>query len=574
VVIYESEEKTVVLGGSRGGFLVTIEISNFPHSQGTCRVDHVGSAPVDVVAMADAPSPTQSVLACWDTDVVLLTDYDVHTGKHFRGRERLIPVGLNQLSGSIENVESFKTHSVAHVSGGSLGNSFVLMAANSRRLLVTSPGSSSELLPRQMPLGCPPLRVLYSHSLQCLVVAVVSDNAPTLMFVDPNSGRLESRSKGSGDEDRDFAKGLGQDGDRIHALHEWIYEKEGERFAYLLVGTQAGRLIVISAKWSGDEIHYKTRFKTESSEQPVHSIIAKDENIFFGCGSTIHWEFLDLAERRLRPRARIEADSAVMSISISDGTLFAVTQLDSLQAISLAVAQEEEHVSMSDSGHIERTKRRTTHMMEVGDPDAPGTWPVALVSDRDSRVAGLWVPEERNTRHLDLLFEGTVPSMVRKFRRAHTRPSWWRSDSTPRYGRIASTVDDAEIFGTCLDGSMQHVTLLDQAGWRFLRLLYNIGMKNAYKFLQGRPKRPNMSAKPDMNTQSHVDGDFLKMLLDKQALGYLLETPDDVALFKEYLDQLDGGKWTDGFDEGNESEEAKYMELAYEVLRYFLRPVF
>jgi len=555
-----------------------MEITSFPDLGATCRVDHVSSAPVEVVATADAPAPVHSVLACWDTDVVLFKDYDVHTGKHFRGRERLIPVRMADLPGSMEDVEIFKTHSVAYVPCGSSDNPLVLMAANSSRLLVTSPGNSSELLPRQMPLGCQPLRVIYSHSLQCLVVAVVCDNAPTLMFVDPNTGKLESRPKGSnGEEDRDFVKGLGQDGDRIHALHEWIYEKSGERFAYLLAGTQTGRLIVISAEWKGREIHYKTRFKTDSSEQPVHSIMAQDENIFLGCGSTIHWEYLDSVDKRLRSRAKIEADSPVMSISISrEGTLFAVTLQDSLQAISLKVAQEEEHVAMSDAGHLDPVKRRTTHMMELGDSEGgQNAWPIALVSDRDSQVAGLWATGggAHNGRHLEMLFGGAVPAMVRKFGRAHTRPAWWRLDSTPRFGRIASTVDDAEIFGACLDGSMQHVIVLDKAGWRFLRLINNLGVRNAYKFLKGREKpRQKASSEPDMKRQSHIDGDFLKILLDKGALGFLLETPDDVALFKECLDGLDGGQWTNGFE--GDDEEEKYMGLAYDVIRYFLRPVF
>jgi hypothetical protein len=462
VVIYESEEKTIILGGSRGGFMVTMDIPSAPNRQPTSRVDYVCAAPVQVIAMADAPSPAQSVLACWDSDVVLLSDFDIHTGKHFARRERLIPSKLSEPSGSIDNVEVFKTHAVAHIPGRSPDSSLVLMAANSYHLFVTSLGRSSELLPRQIPLGCEPTRVIYSHSLQCLVVAVFSNNLPTLVFVDPDSGKLESKPKGSSDEDRDCAKGLNQPRDRIQALHEWIYEKSGERFAYLLVGTMSGRLLVISTWWNGDEIHYRTRFKTDAAPQPVHSITAQDENIFYGCGSTIHWEFLDLAEKRLRPRAKIEADSAVMSLSISEGILFAVTQHDSLQAISLAEAQKDEHVSMSDSGHIERTTRRTLHMMEVGDPDAPGAWPVALVCDRDSHITGLWIPGGREDGHLERLFEGTVPSLVRKFRRAQSRPSWWRSDSTPRYGRLASTIDDAEVFGSCLDGSMQHVTLLDQ----------------------------------------------------------------------------------------------------------------
>jgi hypothetical protein len=76
-----------------------------------------------------------------------------------------------------------------------------------------------------------------------------------------------------------------------------------------------------------------------------------------------------------------------------------------------------------------------------------------------------------------------------------------------------------------------------------------------------------------LERQSHVDGDFLRILVERQALRYLLDMAEDMDLFKECLHELDGGAWTKGFDEDGD-QDAKYMGLAYEVLGYYLRPVF
>src|SRR5699024_10897718 len=106
----------------------------------------------------------------------------------------------------------------------------------------------------------------------------------------------------------DFVSGLGYPGDRIYGLYEWLYVKDGRTFAFILVATKDGRLLIISVNRvkarAGDgqvkRLHYWTRYKKVLGE-PIYSIVGDDLGIIYCVDKVVHWEVLDLVEKKLRP---------------------------------------------------------------------------------------------------------------------------------------------------------------------------------------------------------------------------------------------------------------------------------
>jgi hypothetical protein len=67
----------------------------------------------------------------------------------------------------------------------------------------------------------------------------------------------------------------------------------------------------------------------------------------------------------------------------------------------------------------------------------------------------------------------------------------------------------------------------------------------------------------------HVDGDVLGRCLERRALERVVVGEEHVARLRELLGELDGGRHTAGWAEG---EDKRYFGLAYEVLEYYLSP--
>ncbi|MBE3043170.1 hypothetical protein IMZ48_11480, partial [Candidatus Bathyarchaeota archaeon] len=532
----------------------------------------------------------RSAFLCCDSAVVLLEDYDVKGTKGFTKRNRVVPMDPGS-----EKPECFNISSMAKIPWNST-NEPVLIVAGSRLLaahLEPSPGTIS----RRMRLGGTPSRLMYSHVLRCLVVAATFDDKPTLVFMDPDTGEDLSRPTDRSRKDlNEHITGLGNRGDRIHSLYEWLYKKdEKTTFSYILVTTNAGRLLVVSAAKIQGKIWFFTRYKKSAlNDSPIYAVCAHADSIFFCAGSTIYWDKLDVAEKKIRSHATMGLASAATTLAVSGRKLYALTQAHSLEVIDLDLVEQKKDLSVIGEGLMEQMTRPTTHMLDVGDlASGSPSWPLTLLSDRECGIAGVWVPKKGDGREFKVALEAELPASVRRFRRGHTRPPWWRSKTSgPRYGRVPSTVDDAEVLGVCLDGSMQHFTLLDLAAWRFLRLVQDAATQRENHDADTRAPLSEPSTSP--KTQLQVDGDILRPVLVNRGLEVLFRDAEDFGLFKRYLDGLDegtppggmGGPPEAAMDTGNGVDDddageddvgaawSKHLQLGYDVLGYFLSPVF
>ena len=598
MVVYESSKKTVIVGGTRGGYFLQLELDPAEQVKVTSfGFEKFGTLPLDVLpATSSTAAYQQSVFVCCDSAIVLLEDYDVEGTRGFGKRNRVIPMDPGQAT-----AECLQVSSVAKIPDGSTAGTPLLVVAGSR-LIVADLEPNPGVILRRIPLSrATPLRLVYSHLLRCLVVAAVSDDRPTLIFLDPDTGEdLSFPTDRTRVKRVESILGLGNKGDSIHCLSEWLYEKDGKTFFFILAGTNSGKMLVISAIREGGMVIYYTRYKMSVADSPIYAACAKAEDMFFGTGTTVCWDKLDAIDRRFKNHAKIDLVSAATALAIRGRKLYVLTQAHSLEVIDLDMVERKEDASVAGEGMMEQRTRPATHMFDVGNiASGSPSWPLTLLADREGGVVGAWVPEESDGREFTIVLEAELPASVRRFRRGHTRPPWWRSKTTqPRYGRIANTVDDAEVLGVCLDGSMQHLTLLSVEAWRFLRLVQDALLQqncdsifddsNASHFQLSEP-----STSP--KTQLHVDGDILQSILSDKRLEQLFGDDNDFELFKRYLDELDNsrglicaGSEVDIEDDPTKDEagrvglklpgdrdatKARYLELGYDVLGYFLRPV-
>lgn len=595
--MYESAEKTVLAGGTRGGYFLQLELEFAEQVKVTgFDFEKFGALPLDVLPTNSSTPTSRSVFLCCDSAVVLLEDYDAEGTKEFTKRNRVVPMDPGS-----EKAECFPISSIAKIPGNSTANEPVLVVTGSRLLsahLEPSPG----IISRRMRLGGTPSRLMYSQVLRCLVVAATFDDRPTLIFMDPDTGKDLSQPTDRNRQDPlDFIPGLGRKGDRIHSLCEWLYKKDEKTFSFILVATNAGRLLVVSAARADGMVKFFTRYKKSTpDDQPIYAVCAHADNIFFCAGSDIYWDKLDVVERKIKSHTTTGLPSAATTLAVVGRKLYALTQAHSLEVIDLDIVEQKRDSYLVGEGLMDRTTRPTTHMIDVGNlSDSSTPWPLTLLSDRECGVAGAWAPNKAGGQEFTIAFEAELPASVRRFRRGHTRPPWWRSGTArPRYGRMPSTVDDAEVLGVCLDGSMQHLTLLAMGAWRLLRLVQDAAAQQERRSREGDSHTTQASLPEPVTSpkaQLHVNGDVLQSVLDNRGLELLFKDDEDFGLFRRYLDELDKGAplmdtnrpnspgsamdMGDGFgdgaagEDGIEATRSKYLQLGYDVLGYFLRPV-
>jgi hypothetical protein len=575
ISFFDNPYSEVFVIGSRSGEVIILSKSDeewlVPYAE------NFGSTSANV-SLADGHGFTSSILVTCNSTLVLLGNFDAEA-RTFRDKTRIWPVDASDLKAPSPAID-FAAVSAEKLSDK--GRSLVILSGS--RILLAEMQDRPGPVPRHLPVEGTPLRVIYSHFLQCLVLAVNKGDKPTLMFIDIESGEDLGKPTDKNGEVLEFISGLGKSGDRIYGLAEWEYQKENSVWRFILVSTRDGRLMVVStekeaapAAGGRTMVRYWTRWKSDF-ERPIYSVLGTANGIIFCVGQTIHWEVLDQDEKKLKPMKKFDLGSPTTALQIGvNDKLLALTNRDSLEVIDY---------QSNDGGpdtmsllHVDPQRRHTVHMIEMAgkSPDSHGD-AITLLCDRDCGITGVWIPRETPGRDLQVVFEAELPASIRKFRRGRIRPQWEQAGYSPRYGREVSTFDDADVFGICIDGSLHHFTLLHIEIWRVLRFIQNLALTSPilYPFtyeavddICGFDPEP----KEDQSFEMQVDGDMLRRCLEKRALGGLISQPSHVSRFKELLDDLENGQHTAEFRMDGDGVDGQYFGLAYEILEYFLAPV-
>lgn len=608
ITIKDSQE-TILVAGTRDGLVITINLS----MSKPWFVGRMGSMPAHVYA---ARTPGSVFVSCGN-GFYLASDY--REGRGFHQKQYIWTVDANdssKLSPAITSVTALEKS----LSGNESNVPLLLLANDHFYLAELQPHAGP--VQRQLPLGMTPQKILFSHVLKCLVVAVrTPDNKPALRFIDPTSGEdLSYPLNGQTKEPVEYINGLGAVDDRIHCLEEWnVSTEEGHSYHYILAGTrgveEAGRVLIISSKRERPQpgenkgkIKFWTRHKikppADAPRGPVYAVTASGRTIRASIGPRIYEYRLDQEERRLPPACAHDLGAPIWKLSIQPDSArtVALVKGESIRAL-VAGGDQEPGFTVT---HIEPTSRPGMDMLEVAgswDPvtSAPivlssssssSSNSIVLVSDQNCTLAGLWVPWDTPGRDCEVLFEADLPSSVRRLRLGRTLPAWSRERrKEKKYGLLPAAVDDdAQILGMGIDGSMQHFTLLDLPIWRFLRFVQNVAETSAELYPFTHVDINEFDANPDgefdpvpemdRRLELQIDGDLMQRCLDKRALeGLIGRRSQWVTLFQEYLDGVDGGRWTREFikttveEDDNAEQDGRYYALAYDILEYFLVPV-
>jgi hypothetical protein len=572
--------------GFRNGEVVTISLdkTGTPRWKKSERLG-VSTAKVSV---ASEPGAEPMVLVSVDSALLLMTNMDGPTisNNNVAGiKNRVWPVDASSPGSQSPPVDSAMALPRNLLSDRD-GTISMLLLSGSRLLfgeMQLQPGP----VHRHIPVDGTPTRVLYLHHLKCLVVAVTRQNQPALMFLDPDTGEDMGKPTDKQGVPLAYISGLGKAGDKIHGLAEWEYKKGNHVWRWLLVttgGPEGGQVIVVSTEkdrhaQDGEtpKIRYWMRFKRKGLNRPVYSVLGYGDFIIYCVGSTIVWEVIDPVEKKLNRVGSYELGSPATSLQMVNGKLLALTISQSLEVIEPPQLSGSETTSRAPLLHVDAQYRHGIHMIEVA--ATPSNDPMAsivLVSDMECGVAGLWVPWQVPNKNCEAVFEAELPTSIRTFRRGRTRPFWEQEGRKPRYGRIAMTIDDAEILGVCMDGSLQQFTLLNAEIWRVLRFIQNLAQTSEEIFPFSHQRVSNMAdfepeprQRPDL---MHVDGDMLQRVYDRKALERLIVLPKDLSRFRELLHELEDGEHTLGWNAEGPEVAAQTFQLAYSILEDFLAP--
>lgn len=583
--------KQYTVMGFRNGEIITVLFDKNGVAKST-HGDTTDGTTVARVLTASEPGAKPMVLVSSDSELTLMLDFGMHSSESAaapKTKHRVWPVDVSKPADTSPAVDS-----VAVLPRNFLSESdrtVPLLLISGPRILFAELQLQPGPAHRHIPVNGTPDRIIYSHRLKCLIVALrrgTQPALPTLAFIDPETGEDIGFPSDKHGRVYEFARGLGKPDDKVMALGEWEYKKDGHVWHFLILGMKHGRLMVMSVERETDapegkqpRIRYWTRFQRKGLERPVYSVLGHGDKLISCVGEIVQWEVIDTVEKRLRQVDEYELGSAATSLMVVNGRLAALTIKDSVEIIERVQANGNgEGMEHAQLIHGDPLKRNTFHMLEVG--GSPGNDPsssLILVSDHFCGVGGLWTPWQTPGEDCETVFEAELRASVRRFVRGRTRPVWEQGVARiARYGRIAMTVDDAEILGVCMDGSLLQFQLLNVETWRLMRFILNLAVMDAtinpFNSISADDAEnfdPEPVARPDA---MHIDGDELQRCVQTRALERLMALPKNLVRFKELLDEMDDGRLTDEIASTTDPEEnAGYFALAYRILEYFLAPV-
>lgn len=573
----EVRRHSLAVLGLRSGHLVTVALGDGPGDAVSMTRERLGSVGASVFPTNNQALPG-AVFVCCDDVLLLLSDFDGRHPGRFRTKQRIIANDV-QIPSAASPPIHFAT-SMTHGFGHSDHVSVLLLSGD--QILVAEMSRRPHCVPRSHKAGGTPMKVLFSHQLRCLVVAVRPPAGGTVLaFIDVDTGEDIGEAVHN-NSPVTYLRGLNEDTGRVQSMAEWFYQTEGRTFHFLVLTTVDGRLHIIKADPSTEtgpggerrrRIQYSTRYKIRDSE-PIHSFVGHGPNLFFCAGNTLQWHALDPLDKRIKAVKNIKLPSEATALRYRNGRIQALTRVHSLVLVDPRLDDEESEMTLT---HSDSSNRRPTHSIDMGSNDGEGSsWPISLICEQTHEMTGVWVPTSEAQGEFRDIFLGKLPSAIRRLERGHVRPQWQASDRTRRYGHISSTVDGAEVLGMALDGTVYHFALVDMEAWLVLEVLQNMCLESrrTCPFASRKPASKRMEGSEIAPTRRHIDGDILQRCLSQPGLLDALLAEDEGAALalREALDGLEAGRWTSSFQE-SESLEG-YVRLAHDVLEYYLAPVF
>ncbi|CAG8960954.1 hypothetical protein HYFRA_00002491 [Hymenoscyphus fraxineus] len=565
-VSYQRPGLLTLLCGTRNGFVLTVVIDNASLQAESFGYTRFGLNEAMVTKDAHSGSKDLYFVVC-DSKV-----YGLSPGLR---REDIHQVWLTDVARPELNQPEI--NSIArlrpNLSGGKDGG--LLMVAG-HQLLLASFSTQGKTVPRYLPVKGTPTRLLYSHTLQVLIVAAIVEGKTTLLLIDPDTGDdlcvpwdMKHR------EQLNFPKYLGGTNETIFHLLEWSHVKDNQTFHFIIVCTNSGRFLIMKPIQYEDERGTKSgrpkiKVYTNHSwkrDNPMYSVVGLPSGLVWCCGEKLHYEVL-LRNKNFKCMATYDLLSPATSLVHEDGVIYVLTSCHSLEILKLTEDSNGNFKFVKT--HVDEVARNTLHhgIVERGLEK-----PIHLISDKHSSVVGSWATHDTKADILETIFEAELAHSILKFRLSKCRPVWDSSWKTPFSQFLVE--DTPDTLGLSINGAVSHFTVVKFEAWRFLRFFINLALRSPevceFTYKDGEiPLEPPRTPKLMM----HIDGDILKRCLEGGHLERLLDmgvgSPEAQEKFEKFYEIIQA--LHKGTLEKN-ADHAVYVEQAYQDLLFFLRPV-
>ncbi len=495
---------TLLLCGTRDGILLTLEIDSANIEILACRYDRVGATPAIVIkdehieglffvkcdSKLYAVTPTMSVpsntsakrwLRQTKIDQVWLCD---------NARPEYQPPSISSISRMRPNLL------------GGIGGSMLLVAGT--QLLIARLSTQPKAVPRRLMIECTPTRLMYSSTLQTLVVAASIDGRSTLLFVDPETGyNLSEPIDHHTQLPVSCLSGLGNSHERVFCMFEWSYTKNNQTWYYVIVATSSGRVLVISIEnldhirdeikktshleqinhsniAKGKSLHrskirYSLKHKFKGRE-PVTAVIGYPGGIIWCNGTSLSCEALSVTDKKFGTVGTYSLPSPGINLSYENDTIYVLTSLHSLEILKMVPKPGGFQIIRTHGDQLARTALHHTII------DQPTDRPIHLVSDKMCSLVGLWPTFNTKADTLEPVFEAQLPYSVLKFRFGRCRPIWdpvWAPQRPIAY-QAGPAEREVALVTQMTERVSDHASDEDKKTWR-TNLLHNLGPEEFQK---------------------------------------------------------------------------------------------
>lgn len=563
-----------LVAGTRCGHLLTVTIDHGT-SNTTWITERLGLGPVRVF-----PNQLQcdagAMFATCDNTLMRLSKLSVTGKNRFQSKEVILPVNLEDSSMMAPPIHGLFAAQIPTDAKP------MLLLLSRAQLYFTELDTSQGPVPRTLPLGFSPTRIIYSQTWRCLIVALAlpgaaasspGDRGVKLALINPDTGLPSSRPVNAQGEEGPL-QACDTPGDRVLVLREWVYRKGRKSWSFIIVGLKSGKLLVVSVDQIPDAQHdpsyrrlrHSTRWRLKNLQGPVTAVVT-DEQGFLCCSGKMLQRYV-LQDRKLDPVKEYELESPAVSLEIQDGKLYALTAAHSLGVIDYKSNENSRAMALL---HCEAVTRTGTHLIQAGPATDRSEWPISLVASSRSDVTGLWAPTNRKKRELWPMFVAELSNPIRKFARIRsprTSHTGEAMQDSKRFGCLPSTADNAEILGVSLDGKLRQFKLLSIQLWEVLNIIQILAGRTLPKATFGSEQERD----PEEEERYHIDGDILVLLLEKRELETTLSTDESESLL-EALERLDGGVHVEKIRSEETWDLHQACELCYTIIEHLLSPV-
>ncbi|RYP52006.1 hypothetical protein DL768_002802 [Monosporascus sp. mg162] len=344
ISVNEGPQQTTLAVGTRSGHVFTVRMQ----AGGYETYSHkFGASPAQVFPIS-GPGEPSLIMVCNNFHLAMMTNFSADDQPaRFRSLHRVFPTDPNDpIAPSINSVARIRRQIPEEE--GTLN--LAMIAGN--RILFTQLQRQPQPVPRHIPVGGTPAKILYSSRLEALVTVVSRRGIPSLHFLDLETGSdLSHPVKETKDEngerkfmDTDYIDCLGAPGTRIISLSDWRYQHGGRTWEWIVIAGKVrddeGLLLVVSAE---PERHHtvegpsrRVRFWSRLKrlvEAPVWSVTTDEHGVFICFGLNIHYLQVNPADKKLRLVKEFELLSPAAWMQVVDGRLHVATTKHSLMIL-------------------------------------------------------------------------------------------------------------------------------------------------------------------------------------------------------------------------------------------------